>query len=350
MFRHPAIAIMVLAAALPGLAAAPAPIDRHALVSRHNPVVERLDTDAPLSVGNGGFAFTADITGLQTFAALYQRTGVPTETQARWAWHTGANPQHYTLQDAMQPYTAFGRTVDYPTNASGPAGEWLRRNPHDVPLGQIGLELAQNDGAPLAPDDVQNPRQTLDLWTGVIRSHYELAGVPVRVETACHPGLDLVAIRIESDLVATGRLRVVLAFPRGYDRSVKNTPPLDWSHPELHRTAMAGQRPGRVDLARTIDDTHYQVAVAWTGEASLRETAPASLHPGRRTAGSGPCRWSWPSRRWRCRRRCRTWTPRWRRAPRTGPTSGAAAPRWTSPAAAIRAPGGWRSASSFPNT
>jgi hypothetical protein len=274
MFRHPAIAIMVLAAALPGLAAAPAPIDRHALVTRHNPVVEKLDVDAPLSVGNGGFAFTADITGLQTFAALYQRTGMPTETLARWAWHTEANPHHYTLREAMQPYTAFGRTVDYPTNASGPAGEWLRRNPHDVPLGQIGLEFAKDDGAPLAPGDVQDPRQTLDLWAGVIRSSYELAGVPVRVETACHPGLDLVAIRIESDLVATGQLRVVLAFPRGYDQAVKNTPPLDWSHPELHQTVIAGQRAGRVDLARTIDDTHYQVAVAWTGGASLRETAP----------------------------------------------------------------------------
>jgi hypothetical protein len=266
-------ALGLLAAALP-VFAAPAPIDRHALVTRHNPVMERLDVDAPLSVGNGGFAFTADLTGLQTFAALYQRTGIPTETKARWAWHTDANLRHYTLQDAMQPYAAFGRTVDYPTKASGPAGDWLRQNPHDVPLGQISLELAQDGGAPLSPADVQHPRQTLDLWTGVIRSDFELAGVPVRVVTACHPGLDLVAVRIESDLIASGRLRVRLAFPRGYDRTVKNTPPLDWSHPELHQTVVVDQRAGRVDLARIIGDTHYRVAVAWTGAASLRETAP----------------------------------------------------------------------------
>ncbi len=45
------------------------PIDREALVRRHNVVVRKVDFVAPLTVGNGGFAFTADITGLQAFAA-----------------------------------------------------------------------------------------------------------------------------------------------------------------------------------------------------------------------------------------------------------------------------------------
>src|SRR4051812_47004969 len=44
-----------------------AQIDRAALVVRHNPVSRKLDPLAPLSVGNGEFAFTGDITGLQTF-------------------------------------------------------------------------------------------------------------------------------------------------------------------------------------------------------------------------------------------------------------------------------------------
>jgi hypothetical protein len=37
----------------------------------------------PLSVGNGEFAFTADITGLQTFAEEYGR-GMPLGTMAQW--------------------------------------------------------------------------------------------------------------------------------------------------------------------------------------------------------------------------------------------------------------------------
>ena len=44
-----------------------APIDRHALVTRHDVVLTNFDTANPLSVGNGGFAFTVDATGLQTF-------------------------------------------------------------------------------------------------------------------------------------------------------------------------------------------------------------------------------------------------------------------------------------------
>jgi hypothetical protein len=284
MTRFPLLLGAMLATMLSALADSSAPIDRRALVSRHNPVIRRLDVDAPLSVGNGGFAFTADITGLQTFAELYHRSGIPTETLARWAWHTEANPNHYSLQDAMRPYTTFGRTVDYPTNASGAAGEWLRRNPHDVPLAQIGLELVKDDGTPLAPGDVQAPLQTLDLWRGVIQSSYQLAGVPVRVGTACHPDLDLIAVRIESALIASGRLRVRLAFPRGYDRSIKNTPPLDWSRPELHQTTIVQQGAHRVDLARTIDDTRYHVAIVWAGVASVGETEP---HHFRLTAGQG---------------------------------------------------------------
>ena len=36
-------------------------IDRKALLGRHNPHVEAIDSLAPMTVGNGGFAFTVDI-------------------------------------------------------------------------------------------------------------------------------------------------------------------------------------------------------------------------------------------------------------------------------------------------
>jgi hypothetical protein len=44
-------------------------IERAALVQRHSPVLRKLDPLSPLSLGNGEFAFTADITGLQTVPA-----------------------------------------------------------------------------------------------------------------------------------------------------------------------------------------------------------------------------------------------------------------------------------------
>src|SRR6266545_8107382 len=62
-------------------------IDRAALVSRHNPVMRQLDPLSPLSLGNGEFAFTADITGLQTFPEAYEQA-MPLCTMSQWGWHT----------------------------------------------------------------------------------------------------------------------------------------------------------------------------------------------------------------------------------------------------------------------
>lgn len=254
-----------------GLAAAETPIDRRALVARHHPVVARVDPDASLTVGNGRFAFTTDVTGLQTLADHYYRHGVPTETLARWAWHSEPNPRGFTLADASRPYTeADGRTVAYPTDGNGEAGQWLRRNPHDLPLGQIAFETDEA----LEPDDIQKIRQTLSLWGGIIDSRFALGRHEVHVTTSVHPDLDLVAVRVKSWLVRRGRLRVRLAFPRGYDLAVKNTPALDWSAPGEHRTEVERRADRRVDLLRAVDDARYHVSVAWGGSAELRETAP----------------------------------------------------------------------------
>ncbi len=298
--------VLVSVLGMDGAAAPAQPIDRQALVSRHNPVVRTVDVDSPLSVGNGGFAFTADVTGLQTLAAHYHRDGIPTETLARWAWHSEPNPAGYKLEDANQPFVeSDGRTVSYPTNASSPAGAWLRRNPHDVPLGQLSFESDKKDGTPIGPDDIRNPEQTLDLWRGVITSRFVLGGVPVLVTTACHPTLDLVAVRVESALIAAGKLRVRLGFPRGHDLKVKNGPGLDWSGPERHRTTMVSRTTNRADLERRIDETRYFASVDWQGAADLSLVGPHQYRlaagPAQRTLaftlafGPDPVRASLPS-------------------------------------------------------
>src|SRR5436309_11849381 len=60
-----------------------APIDRHALVTRHNIELRQFDANNPLSVGNGQFAFTADATGLQTFPEAFEQT-IPLGTLSDW--------------------------------------------------------------------------------------------------------------------------------------------------------------------------------------------------------------------------------------------------------------------------
>ncbi|MDI1336719.1 MAG: hypothetical protein PSU94_11120 [Lacunisphaera sp.] len=249
--------LLLLAAHAPLLLGAAGPIDRPALVTRHNPVIRRVDPDATLTVGNGGFAFGADITGLQTFATYYQQQGVPAETLSRWCWVNDANPNHYTLAAANTAFTLpDGRVLGFPTRSSSPAGDWLRKNPRNHPLGQLALEWIKADGSAFVPADIQQPEQTLDLWRGIITSRYQLGGVPVTVTTACAPDSDTLAVRIESALVASGKLRVRLAFPRGHDLAVKNTPGLDWSHPESHTSQLVTSH----QIARHVLSTDYFVA------------------------------------------------------------------------------------------
>ncbi|MGH7997752.1 MAG: hypothetical protein ACREFX_15515 [Opitutaceae bacterium] len=249
-----------------GLACLPWPlhaaIDREALVSRHDPVLRSPDPRAELSVGNGEFCFTVDVTGAQTFGPEYAAAGgAPLETMARWAWHSDPNPRGYTLADTDEWVETAGRPVPYPTRADTPAGRWLRRNPGDFPLAVIGW--ADEKGRPLAERDIGGVDQKLDLWKGEIRSRFRWRGVPVEVRTAAAIGTDAVAISAESAALADGRLRLMVAFPRGHDPDVKNAPPLDWSRPDTHRTTILSANSGGLLLHRSRDDLRYRVTLNW---------------------------------------------------------------------------------------
>jgi hypothetical protein len=220
-------------------------IDRFALVTRHNVALNKADPLTPLSVGNGELAFTADVTGLQTFSAYYEK-GMPLGTLSQWGWHSLPNPQGYRMADILEEYEVAGRKVPYASGKGRSGGysaaaDWLRANPHRLDLGRIGLRLTKSDGSAAAIEDLANTWQTLDLWGGLLSSRFEFEGLPVRVLTVCHPTRDLVAVRVESPLLGQtsvssaepGRLAVSLAFPYG---SADWRVAADWNHPDRHTT------------------------------------------------------------------------------------------------------------------
>ena len=172
---------------------------------------------------------------------------------------------------------ADGRTVAYPSRASTPAGDWLRKNPRSHPLGQLRLLDRSAAGGTIALSDIGNPVQTLDLWSGEIRSRYEVDGKPVEVSTVCHPDLDLVAVRMSSPHLAHGRLGVELAFPRGHDLAQKLTPALDWTWTGRASHHPGQQGPGYADLERQVGDTGYAVKVQWEGAATFTPAGPTSF-------------------------------------------------------------------------
>ena len=248
-----------------------AAIDRQALVTRHNVHVDHIDHESPLSVGNGDFAFTADVTGLQSFETLYYKDGIPLETLSSWAWHSFPNIDHLKLEDAMALSDFHGRKVPYASLQDSPAGKYFRENPHPIPLGQISLIYR---GRLLVPEDLSAIDQTLDLWTGVLRSTYRIGGQPVVVETAAHSSLSLVAVRLQSPLLKSGDLQVRLRFAYSHDVSVKNKPPLVWDKPDHHRTEIVRHSSNFAQLARTIDGSRYFANVQWQDAAALTEAAP----------------------------------------------------------------------------
>lgn len=242
-------------------------IDRKALVSRHNPSIHKLDPLSPLSVGNGEFAFTADITGLQTFPTEYENR-MPLCTMSQWGWHhsplpAGLDPKGFRLTQ----YDAHGRSVGYRTSSEGQTElyNWLRENPHRLHLGRIGLRLKKENEGEAQSHDLSEVEQRLDLWTGILTSRFRFNGQPVMVKTAVHPTLDLLAVTIESRLIQEGRLAVRFAFP--YGSPVMDA--ADWKQPSRHKSKILNQQIHRVDLQRRFETDEYFASIAWAGAASF---------------------------------------------------------------------------------
>jgi protein-glucosylgalactosylhydroxylysine glucosidase len=229
LFNLIGYALMATAFAREGL------IDRRALVDRHNPVNRDVDKLSPLSVGNGQFAFTADVTGLQTFADAYEE-GIPLSTQSQWGWHSFPNPEDYELKDALKNYDHYGRDVPYASEQDTAAGKWLRASPHRLGLARIGFELTKKNGKEVVIEDLRNVMQKLDLWTGALHSNFAIEGETVDVKTICHPEQDAIAVSVSSNLIKDGRLKVSFRFAYGSDQFGKA--PEDWTKPDRHTTTM----------------------------------------------------------------------------------------------------------------
>ncbi len=251
-------------------------IDRHALVSRHNPVLEAVDVDSPLTVGNGELAFTADVTGLQTLYEEYLDT-CSLCTMSQWGWHTkpvSGERYDYTLKDlVMTEFDYNGRKVVYPKN-SKPGNEevyeWLRKNPHRLDLARIGFEYEDKE---IRADRLTGIRQELDLYSGILKSSFLLDGKRCEVETACDNGpeggsYDTIGIQVKSSLLREG-LSVAFTFP--YGSPAKSG--ADFDSPDLHGTEVVRQDGQSVLLKRTLDRDVYYVRLAF-GEG-VKVSAPA---------------------------------------------------------------------------
>ena len=265
-------------------------IDRERVVRRHNVTVTAPHPEHVLTVGNGDFAYTADITGMQTFAAFHDqmaavmqgRTAVNTPTMSTWGWHEMPNPEGYELDDAMSEHQTRRGPVRYPdrhdmegamrgvVSDENKPGAWLNENPQRLDLGRIGFTFHDERGNALeiGPDNLTDPEQQLDLWAGVLRSTFRYHGEPVSVETVAASDASIVAFRIRSKLLADGRLRVALRFPYAHGGFFQTA---DWNAPDRH-TSTLSVIGDRTVIERALDATAYRVELL-TSSGAFRPTS-----------------------------------------------------------------------------
>ncbi|MGE4284994.1 MAG: hypothetical protein AB7F23_00085 [Phycisphaerae bacterium] len=243
-------------------------IDRYELVNRHNVHIDSIDAFTPLSLGNGAFCFTADVTGLQSFPDSYAE-GIPLTTMSQWGWHSFPNTQGYELADTMEQVDTYGREVSYNRGQRSAAGSFLRANPHQISLALIGLELTKQDGSLAAAEDITDIDQTLNLWKGILTSRFKIEGVPVYVQSCAAPSTDTISARIESPLIKAGRLKVRLRFP--YAAGSWGSDPADWQSPEKHNTLSTLAESGRAEFVRVMDEKRYFCYAVFSADAGIKQ-------------------------------------------------------------------------------
>ena len=243
------------------IAVPPQPIDRHALVTRHNITWDDLTGQIPL--GNGEFCFNADGTGLQTFGG---------NTMSHWGWHSFPLPEGVTW-DQIPPTGTFqeGRNTGPDVFPAGTSTirKWMFDNPHIFNLGRI--RLVKSSGLAFRPEEVQGLSRTLDLWSGLLTSNFMINGQPVRVITCINPEVDLVSARIESTMLEKGELKVAIDFP--YPSVQQGRPWVgDFERTVGHNTILINEpQSGRhANFSREIDAFTYFTALSWSAGSVMK--------------------------------------------------------------------------------
>ncbi|KAG6873112.1 hypothetical protein C0995_002775 [Termitomyces sp. Mi166 len=227
-------------------------IDRRSLVRYFNPTRNgsALDATTPMQVGNGNFAFGADVTGLQTL--------LPFAIMSSWSWKNDTLPAGMTIQD-VEDYKGVswynhGRLVQYDFGGGG-VEQWLISNTNRVNLGRIGLVFWSTEGEKLnvTGNDFTDIKQELDLWTGKLTSRFSFQGEAVIIETAVADDTGRIGIVIRSSLLENNRLGVFLDFPWN-DGTAKFSAPFvgDWNATSSHTTVLEVSGDSTANILHTM--------------------------------------------------------------------------------------------------
>ncbi|KAK3344448.1 Six-hairpin glycosidase-like protein [Lasiosphaeria hispida] len=217
----------------------------------------------PLQVGNGNFAFGADVTGLQTFK--------PYGVLSSWCWHNFSLPTTIN-QTSTDDYTGVqwwthGRLVTYaqPNPAQDDISTWLIKNPQRVNIGNVGFTFGRDN---VTEADLKQKTQLLDLWSGKLSSFFVFNGSAVEVETSVDPDSDTVGISVESGLLKSG-FGLFFDFPYP-DKNKFNAPFVGvFNATSEHSTSLERTSAQSATIKHSLGQTTYFTTITWEGDGTV---------------------------------------------------------------------------------
>ena len=243
-------------------------INREKLVGCHNPTLKSINEESPLTVGNGDLCFTADITGLQSLYADYNK--LPLCTMSQWGWHSipvSKEQKEYTLKDLeMTEYDYADRKVHYAVEEKEGNEEvynWLRKNPHRLNLAKIGLQYKKER---LKQEQITEISQELNLYEGILYSAYKIEEKDCKVITSCSTETDKLGFEIESEMLKE-ELQIEIAFPYGTHKISG----ADWKSGNRHVTKVVRQNENSLVLERKLDNDIYYVILEGNNHYDVSE-------------------------------------------------------------------------------
>ncbi|KAL1870642.1 hypothetical protein Plec18167_007406 [Paecilomyces lecythidis] len=275
MFQFILIALLCATAPL-ATAKSHGKIIRKPIISRFNPTrrIVSSNNTTPIQVGNGNFAFGADITGLQTLQ--------PFNTLSSWGWHNSSLPNNTTPANFTGlDWWTHGRLVNYdqPNPAEPGISQWLIANPHRVNLGRVGFVLLRGDGhgteINVTEHDLSSVMQELDLYSGTVRSVFTIKGAQVQVTTIVDPETDTLAVKASSTLLSKGQLGFFLDYPYATDKNKFEAPYVgDWNAVNKHKTNLSLENTngahGAAKITHQMDETIYYTHLRWNEQSQIK--------------------------------------------------------------------------------
>ena len=200
------------------------------LVRKNNIVNSVIDSMSSMSVGNGHFIFSADITGLQTFPDFYSG-GIPLITRSDWSSYIGNLPG--------------GTSYSYQ-------------------LGNVGLRVLKKNGIEISTTDIEAPVQSLNMSTGEIESMFRIEDTPVHLKTVCHSDYDMISVKIISELIRKKQLSIKIDFS---DRA-SSLPDTSYRSSRRNTTEVLSDTNNMAIFERNLNNDKYRVMI-WLNDAHL---------------------------------------------------------------------------------